>query len=116
MKNSAERGDFGWESDRGSFVFVCFASRIFGARSLSDGAAHSTRGATSVAARTLALVLLAAFYDGDDGKDGCREDDRRKHERDGKPRSRQRSKERVFRALIEYAVRKKLLHCRFLIR
>ena len=116
MKNSAERGVFGWESDRGSFVFVCFASRIFGARSLSGGAVHAAGGAGSAAARALAPVLLAASYDGNDGKDGCREDDRRKHERDGKPCARQGSKERVCRALIEYSARKKLLHGTILIR
>ena len=91
MKNSAERGDFGWESDRGSFVFVCFASRIFGARSLSVGAVHAAGGAGSAAAGAFSLVLLAAPYDRDDGKDGCREDDRRKHERDDESRSRQGS-------------------------
>ena len=77
---------------------------------------YSAGGAGSAAAGASSLVLLAASYDGDDGKDGCREDDRRKHERDGKPRSRQRSKERVCRTLREYAVRKKLLHCGSLIR
>ena len=91
MKNSAERGDFGWESDRGSFVFVCFASRIFGARSLSGGAVHAAGGAGAAAAGASSLVLLAASYDRDDGKDGCREDDRRKHERDDESRSRQGS-------------------------
>lgn len=116
MKNSAERGDFGWESDRGSFVFVCFASRIFGARSLSDGAVHAAGGAGAAAAGASSLVLLAASYDRDDSKDGRREDEGRKHERDGKPCARQGSKERVCRAFIEYPVRKKLLHGTILIR
>lgn len=116
MKNSAERGVFVWESDRVSFVFLRFAVRIFAAGALSGGAIHAAGGAGSAAARALAPVLLAASYDRDDGKDGCREDDRRKHERDDESRSRQRGKERVFRTLREYSARKKLLHCGSLIR
>lgn len=91
MKNSAERGVFVWESDRVSFVFLRFAVRIFAAGALSGGAIHAAGGAGSAAAGAFSLVLLAASYDRDDGKDGCREDDRRKHERDGKPCVRQGS-------------------------
>lgn len=66
------------------------------------GAVRAAGGAGAAAAGASSLVLLAASYDRDDGKDGCREDEGRKHERDGKPCARQGSKERVCRAFIEY--------------
>ena len=68
---------------------------------LAFEATYSAGGAGAAAAGASSLVLLAASYDRDDGKDGCREDEGRKHERDGKPCARQGSKERVCRAFIE---------------
>ena len=91
---------------RGSFVFVCFAVCVFAAGFLSDGAAHAAGGAASAAAVASAF-LMTPFYDGNDGKDCCREDDRRKYEGDGEPRARQ------LRGL-KLCARKKLLHCAFL--
>ena len=73
---------------RGSFVFVCFAVCVFAAGGLSHGAAHAAGGAASAAAVASAF-LMTPFYDGNDGKDGCRKDDRRKHEGDCKSRARQ---------------------------
>ena len=71
------------------------------------GAIDATSAASAPAAAVAsAFVMFAPFHDGNDGEDGCREDDRCKHEGDDKPRSRQGSKERVCRALIEYSARK----------
>ena len=54
------------------------------------GAIDATSAASAPAAAVAsAFILFAPFHDGNDGKDGCREDDRRKHEGDCEPRSRQ---------------------------
>lgn len=89
METPAKRGGYILKEVRGSFVFVCFAVRIFAAGALSGGAIHAAGGAASAAAVASAFLLFAPFHDGNDGEDGCREDDRRKHKSDDKPRSRQ---------------------------
>ena len=91
---------------RGSFVFICFSVCVFAAGGLFHGAAHAAGGAASAAAVASAFVIFAPFHDGNDGEYGCRKDDRRKHKRDGEPRSRQRCKDRVCRTAVrEYSAR-----------
>ena len=84
-----------------SALAMIFATAAIGATSAASAPA---------AAVASAFILFAPFHDGNDGKDGCRKDDRRKHEGDDKPRSRQGSKERVCRPVREYAARKYLPH------
>lgn len=79
---------FGDKTGDHSSLFV-FSVRVFAAGLTFDGTAHAAGGAASAAAVASAFLLFAPFHDGNDGEDGCREDDRRKHKSDDKPRSRQ---------------------------